>query len=1048
MRRMMSWALSLVLIFTMIPSLSAIVWAEDSEGSPAISIGAGNIEKGNKVYMGVQGFDDSITPISWLVLGSANSTDLQKNYDEPVDSKNARLLITEKTQDDVSFNREGDNNVWQCSDIRRWCTDTFLNGSVWYDGRYQENFSWQEMETMLYTSKEDAEYEEYGASSLDNEQVFLLSAEEVSDAYGYFSGNESRVAYKYDENDPRFWWLRSPSDILPDDAGYVLPDGGMGYYLEDGVEREMGARPAFNIDRDAVLFTSAAAGGKSFDAAGDDALSAVPDVNTSEWKMTLYDYERDVFDASAATGAVLSQEEGYTSWSVPVVFSDASDKNDNDYVSVILADSNDNALYYGNIAHKTTASSDAGQEVNIPAGLTAGDYKLYVFSEQVNGDKLSDYASSFKKIDLTVTDEDAGKVTLAVGVFDKTNSKSGQGGSYTFNDEDMTHTIARHEVPVGSEVTIVAAPADGYRFEGWMPGTVTGNDDEMTIQPLGDDYYKTEPTLTFPAGPQDAANGICAVFREIGDTPPEIDISTLQVQVPDERQSDRIVTEGDKINFSVKITDAGTVKKALVWFLHDHEAVSEGDESYIAAKSVSLTRQDNDIWTGVFEVKEDTETGEWNLGYVEAEDDNNNKVAYYNSASYYEEEFSPFTDLSAFDFSVEKSYTVEFDSHGGSQIPAQRVIAGKKATRPEDPVKEDRSFDRWYSDEGLTQEYRFPAPVTADITLHAGWFLSAGIGTYNQSNPGNHRCGTIDIEAASRECSHQDVRTMNYTLKEGKVTFTAKPAEGYSFKGWYEGRYGDSGFIEEPSDTLISDQNPYTPASVDEAKAVCAVFECTGHQWKQMIQKATPDAEGRIYQGCSICGTENTEQGSTVLPRVSNIKLEGTSYPYTGKEIRPEVTVGNENETLSADNYTVTYTENVNAGTATAKVILIGDYYEGSKELTFTITKAPNPLTLKPKTGTVKYSKLKKKAQTLAVTKVISFTKDAKDKKIYALSSAMKGKKSFKKYFRISKTTGKVTVRKGLKKGTYKVKVTVQAKGNGNYIASARKTVTFKVRVR
>ena len=63
-------------------------------------------------------------------------------------------------------------------------------------------------------------------------------------------------------------------------------------------------------------------------------------------------------------------------------------------------------------------------------------------------------------------------------------------------------------------------------------------------------------------------------------------------------------------------------------------------------------------------------------------------------------------------------------------------------------------------------------------------------------------------------------------------------------------------------------------------------------------------------------------------------------------------------------------------------------------------------------------------------------------------SSAMKGKKSFKKYFRISKTTGKVTVRKGLKKGTYKVKVTVQANGNGNYIASARKTVTFKVRVR
>ena len=40
----------------------------------------------------------------------------------------------------------------------------------------------------------------------------------------------------------------------------------------------------------------------------------------------------------------------------------------------------------------------------------------------------------------------------------------------------------------------------------------------------------------------------------------------------------------------------------------------------------------------------------------------------------------------------------------------------------------------------------------------------------------------------------------------------------------------------------------------------------------------------------------------------------------------------------------------------------------------------------------------------------------------------------------------KVTVKKGLKKGTYKVKV--MAKGSANYKASAWKTVTFKIRVR
>ena len=45
------------------------------------------------------------------------------------------------------------------------------------------------------------------------------------------------------------------------------------------------------------------------------------------------------------------------------------------------------------------------------------------------------------------------------------------------------------------------------------------------------------------------------------------------------------------------------------------------------------------------------------------------------------------------------------------------------------------------------------------------------------------------------------------------------------------------------------------------------------------------------------------------------------------------------------------------------------------------------------------------------------------------------------------KTTGKVTVKKKLKKGTYKIKVKVTAAGNSNYKALTR-TVTFKIKVK
>ncbi len=114
----------------------------------------------------------------------------------------------------------------------------------------------------------------------------------------------------------------------------------------------------------------------------------------------------------------------------------------------------------------------------------------------------------------------------------------------------------------------------------------------------------------------------------------------------------------------------------------------------------------------------------------------------------------------------------------------------------------------------------------------------------------------------------------------------------------------------------------------------------------------------------------------------------------------------------------------------------------------FTVKGKVNPLAVKGRTATVKSSKLKKTAQKLAVSKVITFTREAGDKKTYSLSSAKKGSRSFKKYFRISRTTGKVTVKKGLKKGTYKVRVKVSASGNDEYEASPVKNVTFKVRVR
>ena len=102
--------------------------------------------------------------------------------------------------------------------------------------------------------------------------------------------------------------------------------------------------------------------------------------------------------------------------------------------------------------------------------------------------------------------------------------------------------------------------------------------------------------------------------------------------------------------------------------------------------------------------------------------------------------------------------------------------------------------------------------------------------------------------------------------------------------------------------------------------------------------------------------------------------------------------------------------------------------------------KKANPLKIKAKTAKVKYKKLKKKNQTLAVSKVITFTKKGQGKVTYTKASG-------NKKITINKKTGKITIKKGLKKGTYKVKVKVKAAGNAEY-NTATKTATFKIKIK
>ena len=103
-----------------------------------------------------------------------------------------------------------------------------------------------------------------------------------------------------------------------------------------------------------------------------------------------------------------------------------------------------------------------------------------------------------------------------------------------------------------------------------------------------------------------------------------------------------------------------------------------------------------------------------------------------------------------------------------------------------------------------------------------------------------------------------------------------------------------------------------------------------------------------------------------------------------------------------------------------------------------------NTMKARGKTVKIKQSQVKKQAKVIKRTKAIKIT-GAKGKVTYKLTGVSKNK--YRKYFKVAKNTGKLTVKKGIRKGSYKVRIKVMASGDRAF-KPASTAVTVKIRVK
>ena len=625
------------------------------------------------------------------------------------------------------------------------------------------------------------------------------------------------------------WWLRSPCKLSSSAAvvhgnGEVLDDGM--YHTSD----EFGVRPAFNLNLNAVLFTSAAVDGKP-----DGGLTPISEHTGNEWKLTLLDNSRNF----AVTEKTVSGD------TITFSYSNAQ-TGTNEYISVVIKD-NGEITHYGRILHLsgTTGGASGTASLTLPAGITLdNDTKLYVFNEQYNGDKKTDYASDFTDIALTVEKQADEQFTLAPGgryYFDLSamdipgTANSGNSfGAVSLPDTSLHYvpfiyagTIEAYKLTSAMATTEEYAQQNKYAHSLFVADYVVTNDvswDTLNTANLifGKDYASGGVDYTLRA-PSVGSNFIGSGNSERG--------------VPQSNEWDTMLNK-----------NSGYIQNWNKIYLWGQDTVS-GNASYRARRGYSSAR----YW-------------------------------YSNNAthSYPFVGFRPVLEVLNPDTLGSdglKVVTLDLDGGklGGSTDTIQIIVkTGSKFTAPASdglnrPDGDNGSYFMWLGSDGnlYAPGESVPEVVT---TLTAQWTVNQYTITYDLAG------GTVESNPNT------------YTIETKAFTLKNPTKSGYTFTGW-----SGTGLDGENNMTVTIP----TGSTGNRIYTAHWRYNGSGHSYSYYTIKATAGAGGSISPSGNVSVREGRDRTFTITPdkgyAISNVKIDGKSIgavkSYTFENVRRTHTI-------------------------------------------------------------------------------------------------------------------------------------------------------------
>jgi len=262
-------------------------------------------------------------------------------------------------------------------------------------------------------------------------------------------------------------------------------------------------------------------------------------------------------------------------------------------------------------------------------------------------------------------------------------------------------------VTSGSILTLPDAPTkEGYTFDGWLlegvafdPGTLITADITLVAS-----WIENPPevfTVTFDSTGGSAVSDQSVTDGELATAPP--DPSKTGYTFIHWYLDDPLV----EFNFTTPITAAVTLHAAYQIII------------YTVTYQDDLTILDT----------EDVTHGEFLIGFTPVK--NNYTFDGWMLEGVLFDFETPITGSMTLDASWTENelitFTITFNSNGGSEVLAIEVLPDAYAIAPVAPTKESFTFTGWYSDPGLTQIFSFiNTSISENITLYAKWTADDG----------------------------------------------------------------------------------------------------------------------------------------------------------------------------------------------------------------------------------------------------------------------------------------------------------------------------------